>query len=80
MEMFVLLLEALGCFAEMFDVILIAFDVVAWIKGKDNRRSRREAKRSGEAPPKRDLWSRLFIALGVVTLCLTVLLIWKWTR
>ena len=80
MELLVLLLEALGCFAEMFDVALIAFDAIAWIKGKNNRQRRREAKRNGEAPPKRDLWSRLFIVLAVLASCLTVLLIWKWAR
>lgn len=80
MELFVILLEALGSFAELFDVILIGVDVAAWIKGKDNRQERRDAKRSGEHPPKRDLWSRLFIVFVCITLCLTALLIWKWTR
>ncbi|MBC8872140.1 MAG: hypothetical protein H8E44_22135 [Planctomycetes bacterium] len=80
MELLAILLEALGCFAETFDVVLLAFDLFAWIKGKDNRRKRRDAKKSGEHPPKRDFWSRLFIVLGILTICLTALLIWKWTK
>jgi hypothetical protein len=80
MELIIILLESLGCFAEFLNFIVVSLDILSWFKAKPNRASRRDAKRKGQALPKRDTWSRVFILLTPVAIILSIFVIWKWIR
>lgn len=67
--------------AELFialDGLTLVADFYAWVKGKDNRLERREARKLGRTPPPRDKWNRWVIGLSVAFVVLTMgLLVWK---
>jgi len=54
---------------------LLLVDLYAWLKGKENRLERREARRAGEELPDRDKWNRRVIYLTLVILILTSYLV-----
>lgn len=61
-----------------FDGLTLIADVYAWMRGKENRLERREARKRGRTPPPRDRWNRWVIALSVAfALMTTVLVVWK---
>ncbi len=72
MELFATLLEALLC---LIDGVAAIADIVAWVKGRDNRRIRKQARKDGSEPPPRDKWNRLWIVLTIVVAIATSLLI-----
>jgi len=55
----------------------IISDIVSYIRSKDNRRNRKQAKQSGEIPPGLNTWSKLFIALSTIVAIFTINIIWK---
>lgn len=59
-------------------LVSIIFDIVSFIESKDNRNSRKEAKRSGQIPPRLDKWSKLFITLSTVVIIFTGYFVWKY--
>lgn len=64
--------------AELFfalDGVTLIVDVYAWIKGRENRRVRREARQRGHTPPPRDQWNRWVIALSLAFVLLTTVLV-----
>lgn len=67
--------------AELFmalDGLTLLADVYAWMRGKENRLERREARKLGRDPPPRDKWNRRVIGLSVAfALLTTVLVVWK---
>ncbi|HUG68219.1 MAG TPA: hypothetical protein VMM76_10735 [Pirellulaceae bacterium] len=76
MELFLLIVEGLVSF---LDLLAVAGDVYSWIRGKDNRVERRNARREGIGIPPRDKWNRRVIAFSIVVIALTAaLMIWKW--
>lgn len=71
------LLEAILFFA---DIAVTVADVFAWFKGRENRTTRRLARKSGQPPPPRDRWNRRVIWLSLIAAALTVgLLVWRLT-
>lgn len=76
MELFLLILEGL---VSVFDLLALAADVYSWIRGKDNRVERRNARREGLNVPPRDKWNRRVIVFSIVVIALTTtLVVWKW--
>ena len=76
MELFLLILEGL---VSVFDLLALAADVYSWIRGKDNRVERRNARREGLNVPPRDKWNRRVIVFSIVVIALTAtLVVWKW--
>ncbi len=67
--------------AELFfalDGLTLLADFYVWVKGKENRLERREARKLGRTPPPRDKWNRWVIGLSVAFVVLTTgLLAWK---
>lgn len=67
--------------AELFialDGLTLIADFYAWMKGRENRLERREARKLGRTPPPRDKWNRLMIVLTVGFVLLTAGLIgWR---
>lgn len=62
------------------DALFTGADIVAWFKGRDNRRERREARRVGLPPPPRDRWNRRVIVFSIVAVALTTFLLVRFTR
>jgi hypothetical protein len=50
-------------------------DVISWIKGRENRIKRRDARNRGEAVPPRDGWNWAVILLSLAVVVLTAVLI-----
>ena len=63
----------------ILDALLTSADLVAWIKGKENRVERKEARKTGTDLPPRDPWNRLVVILSVLVGAITIgLLLWRW--
>ncbi len=61
------------------DVATLIADLYSWVKGRENRVQRREARNMGNTQPPRDKWNRRVIALTLTFILLTTVLIaWKW--
>jgi hypothetical protein len=58
------------------DFVTLVVDVVVWIRGRNNRLERREARRSGLPPPPRDAWNKGVLWLTAVVVLLTGLIVW----
>lgn len=67
--------------AELFmalDGLTLIADFYAWVRGKENRLERREARKLGRTPPPRDKWNRWVLGLSVTFLVLTAgLIAWR---
>jgi hypothetical protein len=67
--------------AELFmalDGMTLLADLYAWMKGKNNRIERREARRLGLPPPPRDKWNKWVIVLTVAFVLLTAgMVLWR---
>lgn len=71
------ILELLVEIAFSADFFALLGDIWCWHKGRANRLERREARRAGESPPRRDKWNRWVIVLTSVAMILTALLVYK---
>jgi nicotinamide riboside transporter PnuC len=71
MELLAFIFEATLCLLDMF---FAGADIYSWLKGRPNRVERKEAKKSGIAPPPRDKWNRRVIVLTLVICIITILL------
>ena len=75
-------MELLGIMVEgilwILDVVFFTADVYSWIKGKDNRVERKDARKAGLEVPPRDRWNRRVVVLTMLTCTITVgLILWK---
>jgi hypothetical protein len=75
MDLLFAIIEGLGVILDILDLLFIFGDVISWIKGKENRIERKSAKRSGDNPPKRNAWNRIFLLLSIFVIILTSLII-----
>ena len=75
MELLLLIVESVVSF---LDLVALTVDVYSWIRGKDNRVERRNARRAGIVIPPRDRWNRRVIASSIFVIALTAALVtWK---
>ena len=72
MELLATIFEALLC---LIDGVAAIADIVAWVKGRENRRIRKQASKKGSEPPPRDKWNRLWICLTIIVVITTSFLI-----
>jgi hypothetical protein len=77
LELLFALLEGAELLLGLIDLLLGLLDLGLWIKSRNNRRNRREAKRYYERIPPRNGWSWAFIITTAVVMILTGLLIAK---
>ncbi len=73
MEILVILFEGL---LWLLDVLLVGADFAAWIKGDENRRDRRKARRLGHEVPKRDKWNRNVLILSILVVVTTGMIVY----
>ncbi len=74
------LLEVLLDLLISADFFTLLADVYAWIKGRENRLERREARRMGRPVPPRDRWSKSVIWLTFIFVGLTAYIVCGLTR
>ena len=74
MEFLFFLFEAL---LWLVDLVAMAFDLVAWFKGRANRIERRDARRNGEEVPTLDAWNRRAIVLTTFVVMLTGIILYR---
>jgi hypothetical protein len=75
METLFLVVEAVLWLVE---IVATGADVYSWIKGKQNRVLRKEARTAGAVVPPRDRWNRRVIGLTALVAVVTLLLIlWR---
>ena len=75
MDLLFFILESLF---SLIDLMAMVGDVYSWLRGKDNRIERRNARREGSDVPPRDKWNRRVIILSIIVIALTsALLLWK---
>ena len=72
MEGLLLVIEVLGWIADIF---MFGADVHSWMKGKENRLERKEARVRDIPVPPRDRWNRRVIVLTLAVLALTAALV-----
>jgi hypothetical protein len=72
MEGLLLVLEVIGWIADIF---MFGADVHSWLKGKENRLERKEARVLDIAVPPRDRWNRRVIVLTLAVVALTAVLL-----
>jgi len=72
-EGFVGLLDALSSLSLLVDFLAVIADVVSLFKSRNNRLLRTEARRSGQRPPPRNLWT--WVAL-VLTPIIVIVAVW----
>jgi len=58
-------------------LVSIIYDIVSFVKSKDNRRDRKKAEQAGQVPPGLDKWSKLFITMSTIVAIFTIYFIWK---
>lgn len=61
----------------LLDSGVITSDVISWLRGRENRRQRREARRYQLPVPPRDGWNRAVIPLTLLGAALTAVLVWR---
>jgi hypothetical protein len=75
MELFLMIIE--GGMA-LLDVLAFSADIFSWIKGRENRKQRRQARRFGGEIPSRDKWNRRVIVFTAIVIALTAaLILWR---
>ena len=76
------LVEGLAALGEILfgilDLACFVADVYSWIRGRDNRTARREARKAGTDVPPRDVWNRRVVVLTVLVGVITV--VWLFAR
>jgi len=78
MDLLLLIVEGVLWF---LDVVLTGADVYSWLKGRENRKERRLARKHGVQVPPRDKWNRRAMLLTIVVCVITMaLLIWIWLK
>jgi hypothetical protein len=75
MEMVWLMIEGLGVLLDILNAVFVVADIIAWVKGKENRLERSSSKKNGLQPPKRDKWNRAFILFFIGILVFTGLIV-----
>ena len=75
MELLLIIFEGV---AWILDVLFFSADVYSWIKGKENRVERKDARKAGREVPPRDNWNRRVVVLTALVCVITVgLILWK---
>jgi hypothetical protein len=59
----------------VLEILFALLDCLSWSKSRTNRRARRRAMKSGERPPFRTGWTRLFILFSFGLILMTVILV-----
>ena len=59
----------------ILDLIAAGLDIYSWLKGKENRVERREAKKAGDPVPSRDKWNVRVVILTMAVCILTLVLV-----
>ena len=80
MELIGFIIEGLGFLLELFDIVFMIADAIAWLKGKENRMERKAAKKTGNKPPKRNSWNRAFILFFILVIIFTALIVIRHLR
>ncbi len=61
----------------ILDVISTFYDVGSYIKSRENRKERKEAKDLGQKPPAKNRWTIALYILTPILIILTTYLIWR---
>jgi uncharacterized membrane protein YidH (DUF202 family) len=69
------IIELMGFLLDIIGLILAIGDSVAWLKGRNNRLERKDAKKRGAVPPVLNIWNRAFIILFIILIIITSLIL-----
>jgi len=61
----------------VIDIISTFYDLGSYIKSRENRKERKEAKDLGQKPPAKNRWTIAFYILTPVVIIVTTYLVWR---
>jgi hypothetical protein len=59
------------------DLIMMIGDVIAWVRGRDNRVARREARRTGQPAVPLDFWNKAFWGMLAAVVLLSGVILYR---